>query len=85
MARTATRFTCTACGEQTPKWEGRCPSCEAWGTIQEDAPLVTRAGRSGPSKARESIPLAEVSADEAVRIPSGLGVLPILTRRSRMR
>ena len=75
MARTATRFTCTACGEQTPKWEGRCPSCEAWGTIQEDAPLVTRAGRSGPSKARESIALADVSADEAVRIPSGLGEL----------
>jgi DNA repair protein RadA/Sms len=75
MARTATRFTCTACGEQTPKWEGRCPSCEAWGTIQEDAPHVTRAGRSGPSKARESIALADVSADEAVRIPSGLGEL----------
>jgi DNA repair protein RadA/Sms len=35
MAKTVTRFVCRECGYETPKWLGKCPSCEAWGTLDE--------------------------------------------------
>ena len=28
-------FRCTECGWTTAKWLGRCPECQAWGTVQE--------------------------------------------------
>ena len=30
-----TIFYCTECGNETPKWQGRCPACGAWNTIVE--------------------------------------------------
>ncbi|MFQ9290607.1 MAG: hypothetical protein ACLR39_07680, partial [Oscillospiraceae bacterium] len=30
-----TVFFCTECGNETPKWSGRCPACGAWNTIVE--------------------------------------------------
>ncbi|HKH79486.1 MAG TPA: hypothetical protein VJ996_05650, partial [Solirubrobacteraceae bacterium] len=39
MARDTTVHACTECGHQSPQWHGRCPGCEAWGTlVQERAP-----------------------------------------------
>lgn len=35
MAKTKTVFSCTACGNETPKWQGKCPACGAWNTIEE--------------------------------------------------
>ena len=33
--RAKTVFFCTECGNETPKWAGRCPACGAWNTIVE--------------------------------------------------
>lgn len=35
MGKTKTVFYCTQCGNETPKWQGRCPACGAWNTIEE--------------------------------------------------
>lgn len=29
-------YVCTNCGEATPRWLGRCPSCGEWNTLVED-------------------------------------------------
>src|SRR5580658_1188622 len=45
MAKSVTRYRCTECGWQTPKWNGRCGECQAWGTVEEIAPSrLVRAG-----------------------------------------
>ncbi len=75
MARTATRFSCTACGETLPKWEGRCPACEAWDTIVEERTTLSSPRGNAPAQPREVVALADVSADEAERIPTGIGEL----------
>ena len=31
-----TIYVCTQCGETSPRWLGRCPSCGAWNTMTED-------------------------------------------------
>lgn len=42
-----TLFYCTDCGNETPKWMGRCPACGAWNTMEERPAesLRPRAGR----------------------------------------
>src|SRR5579883_2031423 len=35
MPKTITRFVCRGCGYEAPKWLGRCPGCDEWGTLDE--------------------------------------------------
>lgn len=28
-------YTCNACGAMTPRWQGQCPQCQAWNTLEE--------------------------------------------------
>ena len=37
MAKAKSIFFCTECGNETPKWAGRCPNCGAWNTLVEQA------------------------------------------------
>ncbi len=52
MAKTATAFTCTACGAVHGKWAGRCDSCGAWNAIVEEAPLSSGPPARSLGKAR---------------------------------
>ena len=36
MAKTKTSFFCQNCGAQSPKWVGKCPSCQSWNTFVEE-------------------------------------------------
>lgn len=36
MAKVKTTFFCQNCGAQSPKWIGRCPSCNEWNTYVEE-------------------------------------------------
>ncbi|MDQ3401468.1 MAG: hypothetical protein M3470_10740, partial [Chloroflexota bacterium] len=31
-----TAFVCQQCGARSPKWVGRCPSCEGWNSYVEE-------------------------------------------------
>ncbi len=35
MAKEKIQYVCTACGYDSPKWIGRCPSCGEWNTFAE--------------------------------------------------
>ena len=35
MAKTKIQYVCSACGYDSPKWIGRCPSCGEWNTFSE--------------------------------------------------
>jgi DNA repair protein RadA/Sms len=36
LAKTKTTFYCQSCGYESPKWLGKCPSCNAWNTFAEE-------------------------------------------------
>lgn len=36
MVKRKTKFTCQACGYESPKWMGKCPGCGAWNTLTEE-------------------------------------------------
>ena len=35
MAKAKTIFVCSECGNESPKWLGKCPSCNSWNTFYE--------------------------------------------------
>ncbi len=66
-------YKCDECGASVIKWVGRCPQCQAWGSLSETggvAPGVTAV--AGPVTA-PALPIAEVSADRALHRPTGIG------------
>lgn len=46
MAKVKSKFVCTACGTESPKWMGKCPGCNAWNTLVEEV-------ESGPSEQKQ--------------------------------
>lgn len=36
MAKVRSAYFCQQCGYQSPKWMGKCPSCEAWNSFAEE-------------------------------------------------
>ena len=36
MAKVVVQFACTECGTTVGRWLGRCPGCEAFGTLVEE-------------------------------------------------
>lgn len=42
MAKTKTKFTCTECGYEAPKWYGKCPGCQSWNSMVEETETVVK-------------------------------------------
>ncbi len=78
MAKTKTAWYCTACGNESPKWMGRCPACGEWNTMVE-APQETRRPSSSPigkgsaSGGRKPQSLKEIDYSEEARLSLGTG------------
>ncbi|MFD2615246.1 DNA repair protein RadA [Paenibacillus gansuensis] len=36
MAKLKTKFVCTECGYESPKWLGKCPGCQSWNSLIEE-------------------------------------------------
>jgi len=78
MAKTKTRSRCADCGHLEPRWVGRCPSCQAWGTLHEEtvrASPVAHRSAAGAAAATPATPIAAVSLDGDRRTPTGIGEL----------
>lgn len=79
MAKTKTVFFCTSCGNETPRWQGRCPACGAWNTIEEHIEKPAASGMKGKSapvgQSRHPRKLSDVSTDGETRFSTGMGEL----------
>ena len=78
MAKTKTVFYCTACGNETPKWQGRCPACGAWNTMEEhvEKPAAVGKAKSAPvGMSRKPQRIREVDSGDEIRFSTGMGEL----------
>ena len=69
---------CTECGHQAAQWVGRCPSCQAWGSLEAAAPVPTAGGRKRIAAGAPSAParrIADVALDAARARPTGVSEL----------
>jgi DNA repair protein RadA/Sms len=64
---------CSECGYATAKWVGRCPECQAWGSVAEiGAPAAAlRAVSAGPVSA-PARPITEIELAGARALPTGI-------------
>ncbi len=78
MAKVKTVFYCTECGNESPKWQGRCSACGAWNTIEEhiEKPSATLRAKSAPvGISRKPQKLQDVNSDDEIRFSTGMGEL----------
>jgi DNA repair protein RadA/Sms len=69
-------YRCAECGHEAAKWVGRCPECQAWGTLDQTAPvrpaLATLAAGAPASPARR---IGDVDVQAARARPTGVDEL----------
>jgi DNA repair protein RadA/Sms len=72
VAKAATQFACTECGYSAGRWFGKCPGCNAFGTLVEELPPDVLKATGAP---RPLLRLADVEVEEASRISTGVAEL----------
>lgn len=73
-----TVFFCTECGNEYPKWMGKCPACGSWNTLveQKAQPARSAASRTSAGTAfKHAFKLSEVESKHEPRFSTGLGEL----------
>ncbi len=61
MSKVKLVYRCNECGTATPKWAGRCGSCEAWNSLVEDVQASGNA-RAPLLPSAPAVPIGEVDA-----------------------
>jgi len=76
-------FVCQNCGAVSSRWAGKCPSCEEWNTLIEEANAVAPPGsglaRKGGSGRVITLESLKGRASEAPRFSTGLTELDRVT------
>lgn len=73
-----TLFYCTECGNETPKWAGRCSVCGAWNSIVEQPEEKKTAGKGrllANVRTVKAESITDLSSDEEIRFSTGMGEL----------
>jgi DNA repair protein RadA/Sms len=69
-------YRCAECGFEVAKWVGRCPECQAWGTVEERAPVragLARIAAGAPTSPARRI--SDVDVEESKARPTGVDEL----------
>lgn len=71
MAKAKVVYVCRECGAESPKWIGRCPSCNQWNTYTEE--IATKNSKSPAliqsySTGQKPVPIFSIQNQELIRI-----------------
>jgi len=72
-----TKFICSVCGEEYPKWSGKCEQCGGWNTLKEQEVATEKTAKVGFKREQfnleKSLPrlLRDIPALKVERIPTG--------------
>ena len=71
-----TVFFCTECGNEAPKWSGRCNACGAWNSMTEQV-SAGKGSKSSRSAAvsKKALPLSQIDDSDEIRFSTGVGEL----------
>ncbi len=78
MAKSKSVYVCNQCGAEFPKWNGRCSSCGAWNSLEEELSAPTTkanlsSGKTGVDLADKIVSLRDAQTDtDEVRYLTGM-------------
>ncbi len=73
MAKIKTIYICQSCGGTSAKWQGQCPSCQAWNTLEEGLPEVSSNTRfQGLAQSLPRQKLSAISAEDLPRLSTSV-------------
>lgn len=73
MAKPRETYICTACGARALQWQGQCPACKEWNTLELSV-LPRETGRGATARVVQSRPMALRDVPEQGMEPFGTGL-----------
>jgi len=70
MSKASTSYVCNECGGHTLKWQGQCPACGAWNSLEAGPPVSAK--RTGYAGEVKCLRLAEVAHTDIERVSTGI-------------
>jgi DNA repair protein RadA/Sms len=70
--KTRTAYVCTACKAQSPRWQGQCPKCQAWNTLE---PVQLKSAQAAAPAANRPVDLRALPQGLEDRVSSRLSGL----------
>ncbi len=74
MAKKKTLYECQNCGFQTPRWVGKCPSCNSWDSLlelnKEQIEYLKKTTTIVTAKTK-ALPITDIKAEDVTRFSSG--------------
>ena len=72
-AKTKTVWFCKECGNESPKWMGKCPACGEWNTMVEETVATGKKGTRAvsttvPGAGHKPVPLSDIDSSVEHRI-----------------
>ncbi len=76
MAKTKIAYFCQSCGFESPKWLGKCPSCQQWNTFVEEileksntsVPTWKTSANTTQQRANKPVEVSEITFNEEHRL-----------------
>ncbi|PWK71403.1 DNA repair protein RadA/Sms [Mucilaginibacter oryzae] len=77
MAKSKIAYFCQSCGFESPKWLGKCPSCQQWNTFVEE--VIEKGGSQAPAwkpastsqqRANKPVEISAITYSEEHRLPT---------------
>ena len=78
MAKTKVVYYCSSCGNETPKWQGKCPACGEWNTLLEHIEKPTPIPKIRTSSldiSKNAQRIQDVDSQQELRFSTGMGEL----------
>ncbi|MBQ9895259.1 MAG: DNA repair protein RadA [Ruminococcus sp.] len=79
MAKSRYIYTCNQCGYESSKWNGKCPSCGAWNSFEEEETVTSNKTKTSSQQivdlSEKILELEEIGVDDDVRYDTGVGEL----------
>src|SRR3954469_4623089 len=73
MAKPAIVYVCADCGAETLKWQGQCPQCSRWNTLEQRA--VARRSGAPAASAAPATEIADLGPGDPPRLATGMAEL----------
>lgn len=74
-AKSKTVYVCSACGYRSPKWNGQCPDCGEWNTLEEELVPTASVHVKSTGASFQAMRLAEISEQTEHRYDTGISEL----------